>query len=337
MPRKKFLVLLFVFMLTGLGCSNKQLPFRVHTNQEFIEGVRTEGDFLDIMLVFEHVLSSLADDVTVYPTENFFYFEFTYAGREAKGAFRFPLMRPESIEFGYYDLVNYKRDGEGNGAFRKMTEADGVRVISPNRFLRKVTYKGIKRNFHMYEPGFKKPIHAKLGENEKYLGPVMDESGLAFHFVFNKTKPHLMYLLNEDAFTSELFNRVSDKILVGTRSKFAFYDDKENNRRILFGVDSVNVKKNNYYDGPFDQLPDNYIEQSQLGKHMELAYPYYQGRIDKYGNIAGMEKKGARVAVTTYRHYKDIAELKKITEYCEENSPEKEDGTFYNCLTSDSK
>jgi hypothetical protein len=127
----------------------------------------------------------------------------------------------------------------------------------------------------------------------------------------------LYFILNEDGFVPEFFQNLSGDIVIGNRTGFAFYVDKENNRKILFGVQGENVLKNNWYDGPFDQMPDNYIHTGRIPKyHQYIAanYPGIKGKIDKYGNY--LDEKGVRVAVAPYLVYFSKEELIAAVERC---------------------
>ena len=90
---------------------------------------------------------------------------------------------------------------------------------------------------------------------------------------------------------------------MGRRSGFAFGMDPTNHgRKVLIAVRGANAIVNNYYDGPFDQLADNYVEQTNISKYLELASPNLKGRIDKYGYYTD-RATSSRVAVSPYYVY----------------------------------
>ena len=91
--------------------------------------------------------------------------------------------------------------------------------------------------------------------------------------------------------------------MFGRRSGFAFWVDRDHgNRKVLTGVHQLNVRRNDYYDGPFDQLADNYADETRVAAYMQLAYPGLRGRIDKYGYYTDRERP-LRVALSTYFVY----------------------------------
>jgi hypothetical protein len=66
---------------------------------------------------------------------------------------------------------------------------------------------------------------------------------------------------------------------MGKRTGFAFYQDRLRHRKILVGVYEANYRLNTYF-GPFDQLPDNFIEGETLRKAIPQISPGLKGRID---------------------------------------------------------
>ena len=66
-----------------------------------------------------------------------------------------------------------------------------------------------------------------------------------------------------------------------------YYRDHRLDRKILIGVYEENVRVNNYFDGPFDQLPDNFIEGETLRNAILKVQPNLKGKIDRFGGTAG--------------------------------------------------
>ena len=71
--------------------------------------------------------------------------------------------------------------------------------------------------------------------------------------------------------------------MIGKRTGFAFYRDGE--RKILVGVHERNSRLNTALDGPFDQLPENFIEGEALREAIVAADPGAKGKIDRLGNF----------------------------------------------------
>ena len=104
-----------------------------------------------------------------------------------------------------------------------------------------------------------------------------------------------------------------------------------NLRKILVGADAYNVLKNNWYDGPFDQLPDNYVNigEIEIQRYIEAAYPADSGKIDKYGNF--LEQEGVRVAIAPYYAYYSRDELMGYINDCIRDN--KDLSELFTCLT----
>jgi len=87
--------------------------------------------------------------------------------------------------------------------------------------------------------------------------------------------------LNEEEIVPDILNSTATDLVVGRRSSFAFWIDKAHqDRRILAAISQINVSRNNYINGPFDQLADNYPEEVEIAKFMKLTNPSLKGRID---------------------------------------------------------
>ena len=100
---------------------------------------------------------------------------------------------------------------------------------------------------------------------------------------------------------------------------------------MLIAVNGANARRNNYYDGPFDQLPDNYADQTKIQSYLERAYPHVKGKIDKRGVLKA--DRGNRVAVSAYHIYFDDRELTFVAS-CRKTHA-KEPAKFYACITPD--
>src|SRR5690242_14965243 len=89
---------------------------RLQTNETtVIEAMRPASfDIKDPMAVLAYVLGSLPSRVTVYPTENYYYFKFVYGGAPIAGNLRFDARTRDQgkVSFAYYeDNADWKKDG----------------------------------------------------------------------------------------------------------------------------------------------------------------------------------------------------------------------------------
>jgi len=77
---------------------------------------------------------------------------------------------------------------------------------------------------------------------------------------------------------------IGEDLLVGRRSRFAFWVDRAHDaRKLLVAIRGQNATINDYYDGPFDQLADNYVDEANGASYVVRASPSLDGRIDKWG------------------------------------------------------
>ncbi|MBN8964229.1 MAG: hypothetical protein J0H89_02370, partial [Rhizobiales bacterium] len=136
-------------------------------------------------------------------------------------------------------------------------------------------------------------------------GPVCDESGVRFFLVFNQRLKVFHFLLDESGPAADQWaTQKGTQIVVGKRTGFAFYPFDE--RRVLVGVDARQSRLNTYFDGPFDQLPDNFIEGETLHDAILAADPETIAEIDRLGYF----KDGSgRYLIHPYMLYRRLSDL----------------------------
>jgi hypothetical protein len=305
----------------------------VETNQAFVEGLEAELDVTDPLAVFSLVFASLGERVKVYPTENYYYFKVGVAGASLAGNLRLDAGDRDQgiLHFGYFrfDENGQFQDRRGHGG--PLDADDGVSVQRLDDLLYAVTYAGKRVVFELNRPQFALPSHATLRESEQYVGPIFDESGLRFALIYERTANHFFYVLDEDGGVSDEFVQAAPAVLVGRRTGFAFYDDPEHGRKVLTAIHAAAMERNNYYDGPFDQLPDNHVERTNIQALIERAYPHTRGHIDRFGVY--VDQPGARVAIMPYHVYERREDLSFIAS-CRDMHGER-DSDFYTCITPD--
>jgi hypothetical protein len=279
---------------------------RIYTNQQFLEDVALNNTLKikDAVSVFSMVLESLPDRVTVYPTENYYYFKFNYAGIQYSGNIRLENERRDEgkVHFAFAPEYTEWKSSEEPAVFKILTKADGVSIEKINDLSYRVSHGAKSVVFDLNDLRHVKPPQGAMSRDERFIGPVFDESGVRFLLVYNQKLKAFHYLLDETITPNEIFtpSPSTDRILIGKRTGFAFYRDHKLNRKILIGVFEGNSRVNNYYDGPFDQLPDNFIEGNSLRDAILEVAPNLKGRIDRYGSSFDGE---TRYMVAPYTHY----------------------------------
>lgn len=271
-------------------------------------------DLEDVDAVFWHVFSKLPDTVTIYPSENYFYWVLHISGREVWGNIRLPAGRRERgvLSFGYAEYVEFPGpSGAPSYVSRSkyFTDADGLRIEELDKLTFRVTYNKKSVVFHLHPLSTEPPKKFGLRTNEVFIERTFDESGIQFFLLFNTERNYFFWVLNEEEPVPENFIPLDKDIQVGRRTGFAFWLDGENPaRKVLATVRKISVTRNDYCDGPFDQLADNYVEVNKISEWMERAIPSIKGRIDKYGYYTDQERP-SRVALSCYGTYYTLAEV----------------------------
>lgn len=297
-----------VFLLAAAPASAQTLP-KITTNESYVEEVRATGlDIEDPRAVFGYILKSLPDEVTVYPTENYYYFYFFQNGVRYAGNIRLAIdLRDQGlVAFNYFpESSAWQQDGEDH--YRELGKNDGVAVEKISELVYRISADGISVVFKLNDlSGVKPPA---LAEGETYLGPVFDESGIRFFFVFDETRKLFRFILDETVPVADELMEADElpHLSLGRRTGFAFFNDPLVARKILVGVYEGNARINNQFDGPFDQLPDNFLKGDELRRAILLANPDADPKIDRLGNRPGGEE---REMVDPYKRYEDVSSLR---------------------------
>ncbi len=286
-------------------------PPKLHTDESYVEEVTqaTALDVKDPMAVFAFVLNSLPDRVKVYPTENYYYFTFFHGGAPYAGNIRIELGDDDkvTVHFVYYqDWSEWREDSPLTHAV--LDDSRGVGVEKVDRLIYRLTYGGKSVVFALNDLSQVKPPAGALAPGETFIGPIFDESAIRFFLVYNSKLKVFLYILDETGkVADEFFPRGrGDRLLIGKRTGFAFYRDRLRDRKILVGVYEGNYRLNTYFDGPFDQLPDNFIEGETLRQAIIEVSPGLKGKIDRFGS----SPDGAvRFLIKPYATYQTAGEL----------------------------
>jgi hypothetical protein len=303
---------------------------RLETNQRYVEEVTAPSrlDVTDMKAVLRYVLASLPDEVMVYPTENYFYFGFTEGGIRWAGNLRLDAETRDlgKIHMTYFkDFTAWQQDETD---YTKVWGADdGVMVEKVGPLAYQVSFEGRSVLFRLNDLSAVVPPEGVLLPGERYLGPVFDESGIRFFLVFRPEERQFLFVLDETVPTPDEFivSPVSDRLTLGRRTGFAFYADRMAPRKILVGVNAGATGVNNYLDGPFDQLPDNFLEGNELLDAILTVSPELAGTLDRFGNS---EDDSVRYLIAPYMQYDYEEELASVTDCVRETSA----GDYWACF-----
>jgi len=305
---------------------------RINLNQEIIAQARAQRDFNieNITETFEFLLGSLPERVKVYPTENYFYFTFYFGGMEYAGNMRLDVSDRDDgiLHFAYFSKTE-PWNTELLTQYKALDAKDGVTVEKVEDLLYRVSYKDISVEFELNDLRDVMPPKARVAAQEDYLGPVFDESGVEFYFLFDRELKQFRFVLNEEGTPSDVLVPYSEDtpvILVGMRTGFVYFDDRRQDRKLLIGVNHINVDANNYFDGPFDQLPDNFIKGEELRKAILAKHPSLAGEISRLGVF---EQQDGRFLVNPYVNYYQMSEMDSFYRCIDPNLSR---AAYYQCL-----
>lgn len=307
-------------------------PPRLLTHEGYVEDV-THSAALPInepLGMFAYVLNGLTDRVKVYPTENYYYFTFVYNGLRYAGNIRLDARDRDQgkVHFAYYeDLAEWK--GKLPVTHVVLGKSDGVAVEALKRLVYRVSFRQKTVTFELNDLSKVMPPESAIAPGETYLGPIYDESAIRFFLVYSPKIRNFHYILDETVNVADTFflAESTDRILIGKRTGFAFYRDHHLDRKILIGVFEANATVNNYFDGPFDQLPDNFIEGNMLRQAILEVEPGMAGKIDRLG---GLSDGSSRFLIAPYLEYHTEKDL--LTVHSCATSKVVPSDTYYNCF-----
>jgi hypothetical protein len=304
----------------------------LQTNQAYVEELSRPAalDMTDLMAVFGFVWGKLPERVKVYPTENYYYFGFFHNGIRYAGNIRLDASNRDDgkVIFAFFeDTSQWFEDAEVK--YRILDASHDVSVEKVEPLVYRVSYQGKSVTFALNDlRGVKPPT---LGPDENYLGPSFADSAIQVYLLFNRTLKAFHNVLNESGTVPEQFFSPPkrERILVGKRTGFAFYRDHRMNRKILIGAFEGNMRANNYFDGPFDQLPDNFIEGEALRDAILAVRPQLKGQIDRFG---ASPDGSIRFDIGPYLPYNEVRDLNRIV-VCAAKKQKRPD--YYRCFVAD--
>lgn len=281
--------------------------------------------FDDPRSVLRYILASF-DEAVVYPTEQYFYYAFSLGERRVSGNIRFTDAATGVIHVGYFNALdqaemNYASLDAGEGVRVEVCEADpsapheriGYQISLDGetcQFVLASEYRAVDRDLALWE-------------QEEVVAGILDESAYALTLIFDGKNNGFRYILSAALGPPERLVPVADVLMeatmnsgaerssplvVGVESGFVFLESYEPKRLTLVGVKAENIRRNNYFDGPFDQVPPDL----ELDQYLHRAYPYTQEAfpVDKHGNFVG--RPGHRVAISPYIAYENLAQMHAV-------------------------
>lgn len=312
------------------------------TNQTFVEGIRTNSlNLEDIDSVFRYVFSNLHDTVTVYPTENYYYFRFYTNGVDVWGNIRLDSIDRDQgeISFAYFPVSAYKEQYYSNSDamwHKPYGEKDGVLVKKIDALTYSVTANGRTVTFRLNDLPQTLPEGLKTYPTETFVARTFDESGFQLVMLYDTNPPAFRFVLDETAPIPDQLNSFGEDIVVGQLSGFAFYQEPGMDRKVFFGVDEHNVTRNSYYDGPFDQLADNFIDPAVFERQVLSVFPSLEGKMKGRGDFVDEEgnRISSRVLISPYISYDELRDIWVHIAACQQAHTE-DQHALTSCITLD--
>ena len=307
--RANVLIVAALLLAGAAAAAQERVPLRVDTNEADIAELKSSGalSLSDPLAVFLAVLGSLPERVNVLPTENYYYIRFARQGVRYVGNIRLSAAdRDEGkVHFSFSEEPTdwHDQPQDRHGTFGA---GEGVSVQKLGALEYRVSAQGKSVSFALNDLSKVMPPAGYLAADERFLGPVFDESGIRFFLAFNTRLKVFHFLLDEtQAVADELVPaKTAGQTVIGKRTGFAFY--VWDSRKILIGVNERQSRLNTWLDGPFDQLPENFVEGDSLLDAMTAADPSAKGRIDRLGNFID---GSARFLIHPYMLYREPADL----------------------------
>jgi hypothetical protein len=262
------------------------------------------------------VMQHLPHEVQIFTTEQYSYFTFTHEGVEYQGNIRIEDKGNPRVFFTYFprgatwlpDPAGYDKIYEGNSI---------LKIEKTEPFSYRLTVAGIDRIFKQIDVSKENPPAKLLKIDEVFLGQVHDDSGVWFFLVFDKKAKTALYLLNEKHGPVDILvparNSVDNKwvrLFIGQRTGYVYWQEIEPERKRLVGVYLDNIERNNYFDGPFDQLPDSYSGPMTIKQVFQQVKPNQAKNMDEHGNF--INAPGFRASIDAYLAYQSLNEFKPL-------------------------
>lgn len=314
------LIAILILILIG-GFFNSKMGGFLLTHENYLTQLADKIDINDADLVFGKIFNNLSDEIIVYPTENYYYFKFVANGKEFWGNIRLAVGDRDRglLSFAYWEFNNMPEVSSDSRYFSKhkeFSEVDGLKINKIDPLKYEVVYRGKKVRFILNDVPQSAPRFITRQESEEFVMRTFDESGFYFLLYFNKLNNKFTWVLDEERLMTDEFVDIGDDFLFGKRTQFIFYNDNSNNRKILTGVYAENVRRNNYFDGPFDQLADNFINNNDFAGYLRKSY-LLKRDINKYGfYMEGGAPTHSRVAITPYYRYFSREDFKSFSSEC---------------------
>ena len=275
-------------------------------NEDMIRDVSAPGEAepCDPYSVLYDLFRQISPKATVYPSENYYYFAFYRGGDSYSGSLRLSAgTRDEGIlEFACYKTItSWHKTALSDTVIKYLKKSDGLVLRKENRFAYSASFRGIKVEFLLNRIN-QDPKNIPLAADEEFVGRLLDDSGVMFALIYNRPQKVFYYILDENGEAHEPLTAIRNNAYISARTGFVYARDDLLHRYILFAVNAQEMFDNTPYDGPFDQLPENYFAELKFWSFVFDSNPRLAGEISKNGEFFGL-KPPIIYGVVAYRQY----------------------------------
>lgn len=315
---------LCVMLLVCVACSHSRCgtpsgrAATILTNEDLIESLNSSTRITEPLVVFRYVFSALDSRVDVYPSEGYYYFIAVVDGILLHGAIGLFIDKRDKglLGFAYEPMANGTWPSRvlREGIQTNLSYRDGVGVSRHSADEYVVSFEAKSVTFVLHDASGNTAPLPGLNSKEISFGTTFDESGLQFELIYDDRCEGFLWILRDDVPVPEHFDAYGPDIIVGRRTAFAFYVDVLNRRKVLLGVELESVRRNNWFDGPFDQLADETLRRHgrAFRAAVESRYPALKGGVDDIGVF--LDDSEVRVAIVPYLEYTNLTELAQVVD-----------------------
>lgn len=301
-------------------------------NEQMITDLQTPPDAKACapQAVLTDLLRQIGPTAKVFPTENYYYFQFYRGGMSYSGSLRFTLGKRDEgiVDYACYPTyVSWLETDHTTDFYAELSAKSGFQLTHLGGLDYELSVGGLATRFSLNNLD-QTANPAVLAPGERFLGRGFDDAGLAFDVVYDPKRKIFFFVLDTRGPVAETFVQVSPKVSLGRRTGFVFYQEDTPKRMVMVAANADEIYDNTWYDGPFDHLPENFYGLNGFWQAVYEAFPQLKGKLTPSGMFIGED---TIFAMMPYRGYQTEAGLAFI-KTCAQQTRSR--GDLIACMTS---
>lgn len=323
------LLTILIFSLLILGCTPVSKVFLSLREQE----LEHEAQFKELLVdmnFLQNFLTALPNQLLIRSANRSLYFRFFNESDEYFGSFYIL----DSHEGPFLLFATYRRE-VWNGRNQSHTvkffqDHKGFLIEALPNESYKISFNGIERLISYNAPKTIDPKTLNLKDTEIFLSEVFDESGLSFALTYDRYLHTFRFLIPSGNLFPDRLKQLSERLFLDLRTEFIFFKEKHNNNLTLVGASKGSLIANNYYDGPFDQVPLTLFREEWFHEILREAFPSSVSNYNMYGYQENTRDQSIKfLALPFYFAYNSLDDMKSKEQRCEKIFP----ASLITCLT----